>query len=43
MASYIGSMKQFDDKEDFHCYLDRHEQLTVANEITRNGKKKAVF
>jgi len=43
MASYIGSIEQYDDKEDFQCYLDRLEQFMVANEITGDGKKKAVF
>ena len=43
MASYIGSNEQYDDKEDFQCYLDHLGQFMVANEITRNGQKKAVF
>ena len=43
MASYIGSLEQYDDKEDFQCYLDCLEQFKVANEITGDGKKKAVF
>jgi len=43
MASYIGSIEQYDDKEDFQCYLDRLEQSMLANEITGDGKKRLYF
>ena len=43
IASHIGVIEQNDEKEDCHCYLDRFEQCMMANDITGDGKKKALF
>ena len=42
-ASYISTIEQYDEKEDFQCYLDRLEQFMVVKDITEDGKKTAVF
>ena len=42
LARYIGVIEQYDE-EDFQCYLDRLEQCMAANDISGDGKKKAVF
>ena len=44
MTSYIGLVGEFEvDKEDVEAYIERYEQFLLANDITDDGKKKAIF
>jgi len=43
MPSYIGAILEYDEKEEFQCYLDCIEQFMVANDITGDGKKKTML
>ena len=44
MTSHISFVGKFEvDTEDFEAYIERYEKFLLFNDITDDGKKKAIF